>query len=58
LKQATARSSEKMQNGFAVTYVYWKPQPALQDRHVTRAEAATVAQAITKLPNLLNALGA
>jgi hypothetical protein len=21
-------------NGFAVTYVYWKPQPALPDRYV------------------------
>jgi hypothetical protein len=30
-------------NGFAVTYVYWKPQPALHDRYMTRAEAAPVA---------------
>jgi hypothetical protein len=40
-------------NGFAVTYVYWKPQPALHDRYMTRA-AAAVAEAIAKLPALLD----
>jgi hypothetical protein len=41
-------------NGFAVTYVYWKPQPALHDRYMTRAKAAMAAEAIAKLPKLLS----
>ena len=36
-------------NGFAITYVYWKPQPALHDRYMTRTEAARVAEAVAKL---------
>jgi NAD/NADP transhydrogenase alpha subunit len=40
-------------NGFAVTYVYWKLQPALHDRYMTRAEAAMIAEAVAKLPELL-----
>ena len=40
-------------NGFAVAYLYWKPQPALHDRYRTRGEAASVADAVAKLPELL-----
>jgi hypothetical protein len=40
-------------NGFRVAYLYWKPQPALHDRYMTQAEAAMIAEAIAKLPELV-----
>jgi hypothetical protein len=39
-------------NGFAVTYVYWKLQLALNDRYMTTAEAGTVAEARLLLATL------
>jgi hypothetical protein len=41
-------------SGFAVAYLYWRPQPVLHDRYMTMAEAAAVAEAIAKLPEILN----
>jgi hypothetical protein len=40
---------------FAVTYLYWKPQPALNDRFMTRTEALLIAEQMAKLPDLLEA---
>jgi hypothetical protein len=41
--------------GFAVAYLYWKPQPALRDRFMTRTEALLIAEQMAKLPDLLEA---
>jgi hypothetical protein len=41
--------------GFAVAYLYWKPQPALNDRFMTRIEALLIAEQMAKLPDLLEA---
>jgi hypothetical protein len=41
--------------GFPVAYLYWKPQPALHDRFMTRTEALVIAEQMAKLPDLLDA---
>ena len=44
-------------SGFAVAYLYWRPQPVLHDQYMTMAEAAAVAEAIAKLPEILYGRG-
>jgi hypothetical protein len=44
-------------NGFALAYVYAKPQEALRDRYLSPAEAVIIATAIAKLPMLLEQEG-